>query len=96
MWQSLIYCFVRYTPKFLFWTVKSVKDKAGFYAEQLHDCMDGMGTRDRALIRIVTLRSEIDMEDIKRAFSQKYGQSLADFIKVQYPQCFKTFFQSKS
>lgn len=59
-----------------------MKDKTGFFAEQLHASMSGMGTRDRALIRIITLRSEIDMEDIKRSFSQKYGKSLADFIKV--------------
>ncbi|XP_054290147.1 annexin B9-like isoform X2 [Macrosteles quadrilineatus] len=61
--------------------IKSVKDKAGFFAEQLHDSMAGMGTRDRALIRIITIRSEIDLEDIKRAFHQKYGTTLADFIK---------------
>uniref|UniRef100_A0A1B6DTL8 Annexin n=1 Tax=Clastoptera arizonana TaxID=38151 RepID=A0A1B6DTL8_9HEMI len=62
--------------------VRSVKNKPEFFARQLHDSMEGMGTKDRALIRIVVTRCEIDMEDIKRAFHHKYGQSLADFIKA--------------
>ncbi|XP_046680601.1 annexin B9-like isoform X1 [Homalodisca vitripennis] len=61
--------------------IKSVKDKAAFFAEQLHDSMAGAGTKDRALIRMVAIRSEIDMEDIKRAFHHKYSKTLADFIR---------------
>lgn len=60
--------------------VRSVRDKSSFFAEQLYNSMAGMGTKDRALIRIVVTRCEVDMEDIKRSFQHKYGKSLAEFI----------------
>lgn len=43
--------------------------------------MSGAGTNDRALIRLIVTRCEVDMEDIKREFSAKYGKSLESFIK---------------
>lgn len=60
-----------------------MRDKSGFFAEQLYSSMEGMGTKDRALIRIVVTRCEVDMEDIKRSFQHKYGKSLAEFIAVR-------------
>lgn len=63
-------------------SVKVVKDRAGFFAEQLYKSMKGMGTNDRRLIRLVVTRSEIDMGEIKEAFMDKYGKSLEDMISV--------------
>ena len=63
-------------------SVKSVRDKSAFFAERLHDSMAGMGTKDRALIRIMVTRCEVDMVDIKNAFQAKYGKSLESFISV--------------
>lgn len=43
--------------------------------------MVGMGTRDTLLIRIMVLRSEIDMQDIKMEFQRKFGKTLESFIR---------------
>ncbi|XP_033209965.1 annexin B9-like [Belonocnema kinseyi] len=60
--------------------VKVVKDRAGFFAEQLYKSMKGLGTDDRRLIRLIVTRSEIDLGEIKHAFMEKYGKSLEDMI----------------
>ncbi len=44
--------------------------------------MAGSGTHDRSLIRIMVMRSERDMQDIKREFQSRFGKTLESFIKV--------------
>lgn len=46
--------------------------------------MKGLGTTDKTLVRIMVLRSEIDMNDIKTEFQKMYKQSLESFIKVKF------------
>ncbi|XP_076670497.1 annexin B9 isoform X1 [Andrena cerasifolii] len=60
--------------------VKCVKNRSGFFAEQLYKSMKGLGTDDDRLIRLVVTRSEVDMGEIKEAFKQQYNESLEDFI----------------
>lgn len=45
--------------------------------------MQGLGTRDNTLIRIMVSRSEIDMLDIREVFRTKYEKSLHNMIKVR-------------
>ncbi|XP_076302609.1 annexin B11-like isoform X2 [Lasioglossum baleicum] len=60
--------------------VKCVKNRAGFFADQLYKSMKGLGTDDDRLIRLVVTRSEVDMGEIKEEFKKKYNESLEDFI----------------
>ncbi|XP_033354998.1 annexin B9-like isoform X1 [Bombus vosnesenskii] len=60
--------------------VKCVKNRAGFFAEQLYKSMKGFGTDDDRLIRLVVTRCEVDMGEIKETFRQLYNESLEEFI----------------
>lgn len=67
--------------------VKSVRDKSAYFAKRLHESMAGFGTNDRALIRIVVTRCEIDMVEIKNAYMSMYGKSLEADIAVRIIFC---------
>lgn len=72
--------------------IRSVKNRALFYAKKLHESMRGAGTDDRQLIRIVATRCEVDMADIKREYLAKYGRSLAEDISVSWLVVIRFFF----
>lgn len=63
--------------------VKSVKNRPAYYAEQLHEAMKGLGTKDNDLIRLLVLRSEIDLPAIKQQYKLLYGKSLYDAVKSE-------------
>ena len=48
--------------------------------------MQGLGTNDRVLVRVMVSRCEVDMVQIKKIFYQKYHKTLGSFIKV-HVQC---------
>lgn len=45
--------------------------------------LQGLGTADNTLIRIMISRSEIDMLDIRECFRLRYEKSLYNMIKVR-------------
>ncbi|KAL3123477.1 hypothetical protein niasHT_000873 [Heterodera trifolii] len=60
--------------------VKSIRNRAAYFAELLHNSMKGIGTRDTDLIRLVVTRSEVDMADIRQAYQNMYGTPLENAI----------------
>ncbi|XP_037074227.1 annexin A13-like [Pollicipes pollicipes] len=57
------------------------KDKIEYYADSLYDSMQGVGTDDKTLIRIVVSRSELDLGAIKAKYLDKYGKKLDHSIE---------------
>ncbi|KAG7464834.1 hypothetical protein MATL_G00169880 [Megalops atlanticus] len=62
-------------------TVRSVKNQPSYFADRLYKAMKGLGTDDRALIRIMVSRSEIDLFNIRKEFKDTHEASLHDFIQ---------------
>ncbi|XP_030378455.1 annexin B10 isoform X2 [Scaptodrosophila lebanonensis] len=56
--------------------VECVQSPAAFFANRLYKAMDGAGTDDATLIRIIVCRSEIDLETIKQEFERIYNRTL--------------------
>uniref|UniRef100_A0A8B9KJ07 Annexin n=1 Tax=Astyanax mexicanus TaxID=7994 RepID=A0A8B9KJ07_ASTMX len=61
--------------------VRSVKNQPSYLADRLYKAMKGLGTDDRALIRIMVSRSEIDLFNIRKEFKDTHDTSLHDFIQ---------------
>nr|XP_017021587.1 annexin B10 isoform X1 [Drosophila kikkawai] len=56
--------------------VECVQSPAAFFANRLYKAMNGAGTDDATLIRIIVSRSEIDLETIKQEFERIYNRTL--------------------
>uniref|UniRef100_A0A3P9IY69 Annexin n=1 Tax=Oryzias latipes TaxID=8090 RepID=A0A3P9IY69_ORYLA len=63
--------------------VRSVKNRPSYFADRLYKAMKGLGTDDRALIRIMVSRSEIDLFNIRKEFKEAHDVSLHEFIQVE-------------
>ncbi|XP_034037388.1 annexin A6 isoform X2 [Thalassophryne amazonica] len=61
--------------------VRSVKNQPSYFADRLYKAMKGLGTDDRALIRIMVSRSEIDLFNIRKEFKETHDTSLHEFIQ---------------
>ncbi|KAJ3608363.1 hypothetical protein NHX12_025411 [Muraenolepis orangiensis] len=60
--------------------VKCIRNTPAYFAERLHKAMQGAGTKDQTLIRIMVSRSEKDMLDIRQEYVRTYGKSLYTHI----------------
>lgn len=60
--------------------IECTSNKAEFFASLLKKSMQGLGTNDRDLIRLIVTRCEIDLHDIKVTFKRKYGKTLASYV----------------
>uniref|UniRef100_A0A4W6D179 Annexin n=1 Tax=Lates calcarifer TaxID=8187 RepID=A0A4W6D179_LATCA len=63
--------------------VRSVKNQPSYFADRLYKAMKGLGTDDRALIRIMVSRCEIDLFNIRKEFKETHDASLHEFIQVE-------------
>ncbi|XP_055377148.1 annexin B10-like [Condylostylus longicornis] len=63
--------------------VECTQSLPAYFAKQLFKAMDGMGTDDSTLIRIIVSRSEIDLESIKDEFERMYNRTLSSAVKSE-------------
>jgi len=56
--------------------VQCARNRAEFFAQRLHLCLRGLGTKDRNLIRIIVTRCDIDLGNIKREYEKLFGKGL--------------------
>jgi hypothetical protein len=62
--------------------VKWINGIPEFVARRLFMCMNGIGTNNSQLIRLIVIHCEKDMVGIKVAFESIYNQTLGKFIQV--------------
>uniref|UniRef100_A0A7N0TGK1 Annexin n=1 Tax=Kalanchoe fedtschenkoi TaxID=63787 RepID=A0A7N0TGK1_KALFE len=62
-----------------------------YFAKVLHDAMEGIGTNDSTLIRVIVTRAEIDMQYIKQEYRKKYGKTLNDAVKSETSGHYQSF-----
>lgn len=67
----------------MFAIVRSVKNQPSYFADRLYKAMKGLGTDDRALIRIMVSRCEVDLFNIRKEFKDTHEASLHEFIQVE-------------
>ncbi|XP_020808275.1 annexin B10 isoform X2 [Drosophila serrata] len=63
--------------------VECVQSPAAFFANRLYKAMNGAGTDDPTLIRIIVSRSEIDLETIKQEFERIYNRTLHSAVVAE-------------
>ncbi|KAL6596229.1 hypothetical protein ACP70R_047593 [Stipagrostis hirtigluma subsp. patula] len=74
--------------------LRCAESPARYFAKVLHKAMQGLGTSDSALIRVVVTRAEIDMQYIKEEYHRLYKTSLADAIYAETSGNYRTFLLS--
>lgn len=60
--------------------VECVQMAPHFFAKKLFVSMDGMGTDDKTLMRIIISRAEIDLQNIKDEYEQMYNKTLLSAV----------------
>ncbi|XP_023679461.1 annexin A13 [Paramormyrops kingsleyae] len=69
--------------------VRVAKHPQLYFARRLQKAMQGVGTDEDTLVRIIVGRSEIDLETIKDMYLEKYDVSLKDALRSECSGDFK-------
>lgn len=67
-----------------------------YYAEALHDAMEGIGTEEEVLIEVLCGLNNREVQAVTWEFSRQYGTPLEDALKSETSNCFKRILVSLS
>nr|CAH0107252.1 unnamed protein product [Daphnia galeata] len=56
--------------------LQCAQNRHEYFAQRLHHAMNGIGTKDRNLIRIIVSRCDVDLHNIKKEYEKKFNRSL--------------------
>ena len=60
-----------------------------FYAKQIHDSVDGLGTADNKLIRSIIARADVDMKKIKKYYKKIYSKDMIEQVNSDLSGSYK-------
>jgi len=58
-------------------------EPSAFYAEELFDATEGLGTNDEKLQRIFVLRAEVDLRSIDHVYKNQFGKHLDKLVREE-------------
>jgi len=62
------------------WSLEFFESRPAFFAKRLRQSMEGAGTRDDDLVRIICTRREFDLFEIAQEYKKIYGKSLKEAV----------------
>ncbi|KAG8488101.1 hypothetical protein CXB51_018313 [Gossypium anomalum] len=74
--------------------LKCSQNPAKYFAKVLHQAMKGLGTNDTTVIRVIVMRTEIDMHYIKAEYLRKYKKSLNNAVHSETSGQYQNFLLS--
>ena len=69
------------TKKLLHTILDGLINPAAYFARRLRDAVEGIGTNDSRLVRIIVSRCEVDMPLIKQEYRRLYGRDLVHDVR---------------
>lgn len=61
--------------------LEGLQDPAAYFARRLRESVQGIGTNDSRLVRVIVSRCEVDMPRIKQAYQRLFGRDLLSDIR---------------
>ncbi|MFS7944351.1 putative annexin [Helianthus anomalus] len=74
--------------------LQCAENHAKYFAKVLYKSMQGLGTNDTTLIRVIVTRTEINMQYIKAEYHKKYNKNLNDAVHSETLGHYRTFLLS--
>ena len=69
------------TKNLLHTILEGLQDPAAYFAKRIRESVQGVGTNDSRLIRVIVSRCEVDMPRIKQAYQRLYGRDLVSDVR---------------